>query len=83
MQKLKQEFLSRKKRALLCKKANKESWGLCQSCNTITENNYVKFQSIPFSCYGDTSLHTKTLPQGRLHRQMGDCISSNIYEKSS
>jgi hypothetical protein len=40
----------------------------------------VKFKSIPFSSYADTSLREKTEQQGRRSRQMGDCISSIIMQ---
>jgi hypothetical protein len=58
-QKLNQEFWSRK-RGIIMQKSKSELWDFCQSCLIITENKCVKFPSIPFSSYGDTTLHTKT-----------------------
>jgi hypothetical protein len=55
-----QEFLSRK-RGICMQKSKSELWDLCQLCYIITENKCVKFQSTPFSTYGDTSLHAKNL----------------------
>jgi hypothetical protein len=40
-------------------KSNLELWDLYQSCYIITEKKHVKFQSIPFCSYGNTSLHAK------------------------
>jgi hypothetical protein len=52
-QKLNLKFLSRK-RGIIMQKSKSELWDLCQSCEIITENKCVEFQSIPFSSYGET-----------------------------
>jgi hypothetical protein len=49
-------------------KTNQELWDLCQSCKVITENKCVKFQSIPFSSYGDPA-YTQKLNQEFLSRK--------------
>jgi hypothetical protein len=55
-QKLNKEFLSRK-RGIHTQISYSELLDLCQSCEIITRNNCVKFQSIPRSSYGDISLY--------------------------
>jgi hypothetical protein len=59
-QKLNQEFLSRKKGHKYAKKQIRVMGLVPIMLDIHREQVCVKFQSIPFSSYGDTCLHAKT-----------------------